>query len=75
MKCAKGMLMPTAAQSSQVEPSGFHGDWMPQLTISLDDKVLKELERLKEATGLPLSKLIQLRLRGFQVVPVKSKHG
>lgn len=48
---------------------------MPQLTISLDDKELKELERLKEATGLPLSKLIQLRLRGFKVVPTASKHG
>lgn len=65
-------MVPTS-QSATVEPSGFHGVPMPQLTISLDDKELRELERLKDATGLPLSKLIQLRLRGFTVVPTASK--
>ncbi len=48
---------------------------MPQLTISLGEKELKELEKLRDETGLPLSKLIQLRLRGFQVVHAGAKHG
>lgn len=39
-----------------------------QLTISLEDDLLKELKELRDETGLPLSKIVSLRLRGYKVV-------
>ena len=55
---------------------GFtEGPVVPQLTISLGEKELAELERMKEETGLPLSKLIQLRIRGFRIVRASHKNG
>lgn len=39
-----------------------------QVTITLEDDVLDELKQLRDETGLPLSKIISLRLRGYRVV-------
>lgn len=39
-----------------------------QLTISLEEDLLEELKELRDETGLPLSKIVSLRLRGVRVV-------
>lgn len=39
-----------------------------QVTILLDGDLVKELEKLREETGLPLSKIIELKLRGYEIV-------
>ncbi|HDI31443.1 MAG TPA: ribbon-helix-helix domain-containing protein [Thermofilum sp.] len=39
-----------------------------QVTILLDGELVKELERLRDETGLPLSKIIELKLKGYEIV-------
>ncbi len=50
----------------------IYGDWMSkgkkQVTILLDGELVKELERLRDETGLPLSKIIELKLKGYEIV-------
>ena len=43
-------------------------DGRRKVTISLSPKTLEELKRQAEETGLPLSQLIELRLRGWRLV-------
>jgi hypothetical protein len=38
-----------------------------QICFTVDEKTAKELEELKEETGLPLSKIIELRLKGYVI--------
>ncbi len=41
-----------------------------QVCILLSEDLYEELKRVSEETGLPLSKVIELRLRGYEIVKV-----
>jgi len=38
-----------------------------QLCLTVDQEVYAELERLRDETGLPLSSIAQLRMRGYDI--------
>lgn len=38
-----------------------------QICFTIDEKEAKKLEQLKEETGLPISKIIELRLKGYDI--------
>ena len=42
---------------------------MPQVPITVSKDELKALEKLREKTGLPIARLLDLERRGFKVVP------
>lgn len=42
-----------------------------QLSILLDEELVKELERIRDETGLPISKIIELKLKGYEIVKVR----
>ena len=39
-----------------------------QICIRIDEELLKEMEKIKEETGIPISRQIELRLRGYAIV-------
>ena len=39
-----------------------------QICIRIDEDLLKEMEKVKEETGIPISHQIELRLRGYAIV-------
>ena len=39
-----------------------------QVCVLLSEDLYEELKRMSEETGLPLSKVIELRLRGYEIV-------
>jgi len=39
-----------------------------QITIMLNEELVRELEEIKKVTGLSLSKIIELKLRGYDIV-------
>jgi len=39
-----------------------------QICIRIDEDLLKEMEKIKEETGIPISRQIELRLRGYVIV-------
>lgn len=46
---------------------------MVQLTVNVDEKTYRELEKQREETGLPISQLIQMKLKGFEPTKVAKK--
>jgi len=42
-----------------------------QVTILLDRELYEELMRLSEETKLPLSRIIELKLKGYDIVKVR----
>ncbi len=38
-----------------------------QICFTIDEDYANELESLKEETGLPLSKIIELRVKGYEI--------
>ena len=41
-----------------------------QVCVLLSEDLYEELKRVSEETGLPLSKVVELRLRGYEIVRV-----
>ena len=39
-----------------------------QICIRIDEDLLKEMEKVEEETGIPVSRQIELRLRGYVIV-------
>jgi len=52
-----------------------HGNSMgkKRVCILLDEKEYEELVKIRDETGLPLSKIIELKLRGYEIVKVREK--
>ena len=52
-----------------------HGGSMgkKQICILLDEEEYEKLARIRDETGLPLSKIIELKLKGFEIVRVREK--
>ena len=44
-----------------------------QVCILLDMNLYKKLKKISEETGLPLSKVIELRLKGFEIVRARKE--
>jgi len=44
-----------------------------QVCILLDMNLYKKLKKISEETGLPLSKVIELRLKGFEIVKARKE--
>ena len=38
-----------------------------QICFTIDEETAKEMETLKDETGLPLSKIIELKLKGYEI--------
>lgn len=43
-----------------------------QISINIDEDLLKEMERIEEETGISISRQIELRLKGYIVVKADS---
>jgi len=41
-----------------------------QVTATLDEKLIKEMEKIRDETGLAISTQIELKLKGYKVVKV-----
>jgi len=39
-----------------------------QISFKLDEGMIEEYEHLREVTGLPISRLIELKLKGYSIV-------
>lgn len=46
---------------------------MPQVPITISKEELRELERLRDQTGLPVSRLLDLQRRGFEVKAIERR--
>jgi len=53
----------------------IHGGLMgkKQVCILLDEEEYEKLVKIRDETGLPLSKIIELKLRGFEIVRTGEK--
>lgn len=45
-----------------------------QVSASLDEELVKEMEKIRDLTGLPVSIQIELRLKGYTVCKIGEKH-
>jgi len=39
-----------------------------QICVQLDEEVAKKMEELRDKTGIPISRQIELKLKGFKIV-------
>ncbi len=46
-----------------------------QITITLSKKLIKELETLREQTGIPISQQVELRLKGYNIIKSEDNSG
>jgi antitoxin component of RelBE/YafQ-DinJ toxin-antitoxin module len=44
-----------------------------QVTTLLDDKTMKEFEKTRDETGVPISRLINLRMKGYKIVKINQE--
>lgn len=42
-----------------------------QISFRIEESVIKEMERIREETGVPISTQIELKLRGYSIVKFK----
>lgn len=39
-----------------------------QLTTQIDEGLLKEMEKIRDDTGIPISRQVELRLKGYKII-------
>ncbi len=39
-----------------------------QICIQVDEEIAKEMEKIRDKTGIPVSRQIELKLKGFKIV-------
>lgn len=39
-----------------------------QLTVQIDEEILKGMEKIRDKTGLPISRQIDLRIKGYKII-------
>jgi len=44
-----------------------------QVTTTLDEEIVKELEKTRDETGIPISRLIDMKLKGYKIVKIDSE--
>ena len=42
-----------------------------KICVTLPEQMIKEFEKIKEETGITISKQIELKLRGLKIVKIK----
>jgi len=42
-----------------------------QICVQVDEEVAKNMEKIRDETGIPISRQIELRLKGFEIVESK----
>ncbi len=42
-----------------------------QLAIKIDGELLKEMEKIRDDTGLPMSRQVDLRIKGYKIIKDK----
>lgn len=42
-----------------------------QICVQVDEEVAKNMEKIRDETGIPVSRQIELRLKGFEIVESK----
>ena len=42
-----------------------------QVTFTLDEEMVKEMERIREETGVSVSTQIELKLKGYKIIKEK----
>ncbi len=44
-----------------------------QISFIVDEKTAKNLERIREETGIPISKQVELALKGYKIIKKKNQ--
>jgi len=44
-----------------------------QICFTVDEKTAKNLEKIREETGIPVSKQVELALKGYKIVKEKEE--
>lgn len=44
-----------------------------QLCVQVDEEIAQRMEEIREKTGIPISRQIELRLKGFKIVEDKER--
>ena len=39
-----------------------------QLAVQIDEDIIKEMERIRDETSLPISRQIEFRIKGYKIV-------
>ena len=42
-----------------------------QICVQVDEEVAKNMEKIRDKTGIPISRQIELKLKGFEIVESK----
>lgn len=42
-----------------------------QVTATIDEELVEEMERIREKTGVPVSTQIMLKLKGYEIVKIR----
>ena len=45
-----------------------------QVTATIDEELVEEMERIREETGVPVSTQIVLRLKGYEIVKTVAEY-
>ena len=43
------------------------------ICVTLDEKLVKEMEKIREETGIPISLQVELRLKGYKICKIEEK--
>jgi len=41
------------------------------LAIQIDEDIVKEMERIRDKTGLPISRQVELRIKGYKIQKIE----
>lgn len=41
-----------------------------QISFTIEEEIAKEMEKIRDETGIPISKQIELHLKGYRIVKV-----
>ena len=44
-----------------------------QVIANIDEEMAKELEKIRDETGIPISRLINLRMKGYKIVKINQE--
>lgn len=45
-----------------------------QITAQIDEELIKEMEKIRDETGLPISRQVAMRLKGYEIKKKETGH-